>query len=439
MSDAELINPFLRNHSREEATRRLERVDEWIKGINTQNVTGVRLTAVLVEALAKSSELESTLAELDRLRQETQEGRFDLDNPLQKDLEFHRFAAIDARVNPAEAGNQDQYGRFHRLRPLPPAAAPAEYELDPEQLAEVKRAGYEAFCLLRFLRSFRDRTARDIVVVGNHRYGRQWLVEPLDHYLQEGFTLRYDRVPSHHSWTLTVPYQLERQIISGFPPEFARELSKTMPHVILVDTSSPGRTEGVTKYTRALRDYVNWFILFNDIRSIGRDEQETRSTLPLHHFPELREWYEYDIVRRMTAKWVEPGPTYTVVHWAPELQETVRAGDFVVPSRPVDVSTGEALVVLANPAIYRTEGSDLPAFLRDTQPYYFNDPEKHVHEKIVLGFGPRGLASRVEGTTTDEFVAAVQRHIRAEVDALYAGWMADPNDTAFSIGRGAEF
>ena len=72
------------------------------------------------------------------------------------------------------------------------------------------------------------------------------------------------------------------------------------------------------------------------------------------------------------------------------------------------------------------------------QPYYFNDPEKHVSEKIVLGFGPHGLGSRVEGTTTDEFVAVVQRHIRTEVGALLARWLADPSDKTLAIGLGPE-
>lgn len=436
MSDTDLTKPFLSSHSKEIAIQRLKLIDAWIGSINTQNVSGVRLTPILVDALANSSDLELTLSNFDRLRRETQEGRFDSNNPIQKDLEFHRFTAIDARVNPFETSDNDQYTRFHQLKSLPTTKSAEMFKLNPEQLREVERASYEAFCLLRFLRRLRERTDRDIVVVGNHRYGRQWLVEPLEHHLEEGFTLRYDRVPSHHSWTLTVPYELERQIISGFPPEYVKELNRTMPHVVLVDATSPSRTEGVTKYTRALRDYVNWFIVFNDIRSGANDEHENRSTFPPHHFPELRNWYEYVIVRRKLAEWVDQGPAYTVMHWAPELQEKVRVGDFLVPSRPVNLNTEEALVVLANPTIYRTNGEDLPGFLRNTEPYYFNDPEKHVSEMIVLGLGPHGLSSKVEGTTTDEFVAVVQRHIRSQVDELLDRWLKNPNDPAFSIGIG---
>lgn len=417
--EAELVGAFLAEHPKEEAIRRLSEVDSWLKSINVQNVTGVRLTPVIVERLASRGDVDSVIAELEALRTKTLEGEFDSGNPVQKDLEFNRFASIDARLNGGEIGAVEQYRRFRELSEL---ASPRqdEYRLNDEQLREGERAAYEAYCLLVFLKELRASTDRGIVVVGNHRYGRQWIVEPIEHQLGDEFAVRYDRVPSHHSWALTVPHHLERQIISGFPPEFVRELGETMPHVVLVDVSSPGRTEGVTKYTRALRDYVNWFITFNDIRSGENSSYETESTLPRHHFPEIRDWYEYDIVRRKLAEWVKRGPKYVVAHWAPELKETIRLGDFTVPRRRVNLTSKKALAILANPAIYGIADADLPEALRGTHSYYFNDPEKHVKEEIVLGFGPHGLASRVEGTTTDEFVAIVQRHIRVEVDRLVA-------------------
>ena len=53
-------------------------------------------------------------------------------------------------------------------------------------------------------------------------------------------------------------------------------------------------------------------------------------------------------------------------------------------------------------------GADLPEFMRRTQPYYFNDPEKRIREEIVPGFGTHGFETRVRGCTTDQYVAAVQ-------------------------------
>ena len=75
-------------------------------------------------------------------------------------------------------------------------------------------------------------------------------------------------------------------------------------------------------------------------------------------------------------------------------------------------------MVAANPGIYRTEGDDLPALLRDTEPYYFNDPEKTVREEIVPGFGEHGFEPRVAGFTTDEYVAAIQGQVSIELERL---------------------
>ena len=96
-------------------------------------------------------------------------------------------------------------------------------------------------------------------------------------------------------------------------------------------------------------------------------------------------------------------------------------GDMIVPSKPPDFTDGKPQVILANPAIYRTEGEDLPAALKGTHPYYFNDPEKGVKEEIVPGFGPHGFETRVQGFTTDEYVAAVQKQIRTDLVEMLTG------------------
>ena len=92
-------------------------------------------------------------------------------------------------------------------------------------------------------------------------------------------------------------------------------------------------------------------------------------------------------------------------------------GDLVVPRSPA-VLGDEPQVILANPAFYRTTGDDLSQMLRETHPYYFNDPEKRIREEIVPGFGEHGFETRVRGFTTDEYVAAVQQQIGLELAAL---------------------
>ena len=168
---------------------------------------------------------------------------------------------------------------------------------------------------------------------------------------------------------LTVPHWIGRWNRSGFPPEFWEEMSQTQPHIFVVDECSPRRTEQYSKFARGVRDMLNWFMVFNDIRSQGDGSAyESESTLPAHHFPELRKWYEYVITKRDMQHYVGPGATYRIRHWAPELKPEVLMGDMVVPSRPAETGDNAPTVVLANPAIYRTEGDDLPEPLKALAP-----------------------------------------------------------------------
>ena len=51
-------------------------------------------------------------------------------------------------------------------------------------------------------------------------------------------------------------------------------------------------------------------------------------------------------------------------------------------------------------------------------PRYFDDPEHHENAEVLFGFGPYGLETRLSGTTTERFVATVQRHVKAEIARL---------------------
>ncbi len=412
---AEQIESFTKNHSQSETAKRFELLAHWMAQVNSQNHDGVMLTPVITNHLAGNSDFGVLLNNLNSLNEETRQGRFNVDNRLQKELEYKRYVSEANRQRDWPKEPSEQRREFDELPMLPVSRDGGEFELLMEDRFEAKRAAYEAKLFLTFLQEFRSGTDRHIVVVGNERYGRHWVVEPLEGYLAD-FELRYDRVPSHSSMRMTVPHYLERFQRSGFPPEFIKRLSAEMPHVVVVDECSPRRTEHYTKLARGGRDLVNWFMVFNDLRAKGSIEQYVAdSTLHVQHLSELKKWYEFALVRRRIREWVCPGPIYKISHWAPELKSQVLMGDMIVPSSPPDLSDGKPQVVLANPAIYRSDGDDLPSLLKGTHPYYFNDPEKNVREEIVPGFGSHGFETRIEGFTTDEYVAAVQKQIRLEL------------------------
>ena len=421
----EQIELFLKNFSKAEVLNRFEKLEGWMGKYHKTNHDGTMLTPPLIDFLSKDSDFDALLAELDRYRENTRNGQFDINNILQRDLEFRRFAyeytlalepltyQLQGRYPPPKS-NEELYRLFNQLEELPPVAAD-ESLLSEQHLAEVGRTAYETVEFLKFLRGFQARTSRHIVVVGNDRYGRQWVVEPIEAYLQEGFTLRYDRVRSGTSTRLSVP--------AAFPKEFVREISEGMPHIVIVDASHAPPSNDVMQLSRGLRGYAHWFAVFNDLRAEGNVARyQDESSLPAEHFPELMKWHEYVARRQELQEWVALGQTYRVTTWAPELKDVVILGDMQVKRYPAvsheEMGGDLPMVILANPIIYRTEGDDLPDALRGTTPRYFGDPETHAEDSIVFGFGSHGLETRLEGMNTEQFVQTVQGHIKEEIDRL---------------------
>ena len=423
--DMKQIELFLKNFPKAEVLSRFEKLEQWLGKYHKTNHDGTILTPPLINFLLKDSDFDSLLAELDRYRADTRNGQFDINNILQRDLEFRRFAYEYTRVlEPLTYQLQNRYlppkpteelyRLFNQLETLPPSTLP-ESHLSEQHLAEVGRTAYEATEFLKFLRGFRTRTSRHIVVVGNDRYGRQWVVEPIEAYLKEGFTLRYDRVRSGTSTRLSVP--------AAFPREFVREIGEGMPHIVIVDASHAPPNNDVMQLSRGLRGYAHWFAVFNDLRAEGNVARyQDESSLPAEHFPELMKWHEYVARRQELQEWVVPGQTYRVTTWAPELKDVVILGDMQVKRYPAvsheEMGGDLPVVILANPIIYRTEGDDLPRALRGTTPRHFDDPEAHATDSIVFGFGSHGLETRLEGMSTEQFVQTVQGHIKEEIDRL---------------------
>ena len=428
------IELFLKNFPKAEVLNRFEKLEKWMGKYHKTNHDGTILTPPLIDFLSKDLDFDTLLAELDRYREGTRNGQFDINNILQRDLEFRRFAYEYTRVlepltyqlqgrYPPPKSNEELYQLFNQLEELPPVAA-GELRLSEQHLAEVGRTAYEAVEFLRFLKRFRTRTSRHIVVVGNDRYGRQWVVEPIEAYLKERFTLRYDRVRSGTSTRLSVP--------AAFPREFVKEISEQMPHIVIVDASHAPPSTDLMQLSRGLRGYAHWFAVFNDLRSEGNVAiYQDESSLPTEHLPELMKWHDYVARREQLQEWISPGQTYRVTTWAPELKNTVILGDMQVKRYPVvsheeiggdpdkiGIQSNLPLVILANPIIYRTEGDDLPDALRGTTPRYFDDPEAHAEDSIVFGFGSHGLETRLEGMSTEQFVQTVQGHIKEEIKRL---------------------
>ena len=412
------LEMFLAPRSIDEAIEQVRALATWMHAVNQWNHDGVTLTPVLVNYLAGAGDIESKLSEVDRLRDEVRKGRFDVDNPIQRDTEFHRFLSVCGEEQDGEKETiDDRYSAFTRLPALQPRSR-QPLRLEGQHRVEARRIAYEAYGFLQFVRRFRSQTSRPVVVVGNDRYGRQWVVEPIESYLDDTQVL-YPRVPSHKSFRLRVPHTIAPcEVRSGFHRDFVHRLNAETPHLIIADARNVGEDD-MMRLSRGTRDYVNWFVVFNDLRAEGdTSAYADRMPLPLHHFGELKRWHQFEIVRRQIGSWVDPGEIYHVSMWAPEITEQAMLGDFRVPVRPVEYGSDEPQVVLANPVVYRTDDADAHPNLQGNRPYYFDGPERHVRHQAVIGFGKYGIETLVEGATTDEFVEVVQRYMREEIERL---------------------
>lgn len=409
-----------------EVRRRLAELRAWMAQMGVADMV---VTPVLSKLLSQDGDFTTLLAELGRLIGETRSGRFQVKDPVQRDLEFakylHEYARLSGVYRRLPYPKESQEELYRRFKALPVLShdGPGEAQIDDDHALEVGRVSYEAAGLLRFLRRFRAGTSRPVVVVGNNRYGRQWLVEPLEPFLGEDFTVRYDGVPSHQSMRLSVPHARNFEWSAdntgpwtpdAFPMEFVRQLAVEMPHIVIVDAMSP-RYSGVAMFSRATKSYAHWFVAFNDVRN-GAPKDDF---MPQAHLEELRLWYEYVRLHRQLQEWVDPGPGYRLGLWAPRLTDTVQLGELNISGRSVLLDSDEPQAVLASPMIHDVDS--LPKRLHGTRPYYFDGPEGLVQEEIVFGFGPYGFQPDIRGTMTASFVAKVQRRITAEVAELISG------------------
>ena len=415
------IKVFLLKFGYRDAKTRLSSISKWLSKINIANHDGVFLTETIIEFLTNNESIKTSLDHLDNLRQLTREGNFNSKNTLQRDLEFQRYITEYTWLNSQQTLmiSSKTHDEFSKLRNLP-FQKNYKLSLTDTHKKHAKRVAYEAVYLLRYLYKIRKLTQREIVIVGNDRYGRQWIIEPLKEHLPTSeFSISYFRAPSHMSMRLKVRNKLPNHVQLGFSKEFVVKLTEEMPHLVIADSASTGRNINQVKYSRATRDYVNWIAAFNHIRSTQIvSKYMDKMQLPNNHINELIKWHEFTSVCRQIQPWVQPGNPYTVGHWAPHKSKTIILGDFKTNFKEPDFSINQPLVILANPAIYNNRLTGLPKVFHSTVPYYFDGPENLVSETVRFGFGAHGFETRLEGPTTDMFVEAIQSEIKKNIKLI---------------------
>ena len=131
----EQIELFLKNFPKVEVLNRFEKLEGWMGKYHKTNHDGTILTPPLIDFLSKDSDFDSLLSlNLTDTETDTRNGQFDINNILQRDLEFRRFAYEYTRVlepltyqlqnrYPPPKSNEELYQLFNQLEELPPVAA----------------------------------------------------------------------------------------------------------------------------------------------------------------------------------------------------------------------------------------------------------------------------------------------------------------------------
>ena len=427
--DLEFAGPILAL-APDEASYRLSRLKDWIGRFYMHDVI---VTPVLAEFLARPGDFEAKLTHLDRLADATGRGEFDASDPLQRDLEYQKFSHEYHRL----------YGTNRKLPYVnePPSALYRKFVEFPvldhehrdeacldDHLLEIRRAGYEAAGFLRFLRRFRAGTSRPIVVVGNNRYGRQWIVEPLAAFSATASpyvtTASPPTCPRGSAWRL-LGTSSSRPTTPARGPPTPFQWSSSARWTGTCHTSwwrTPRALTG-SRLDDALQGR-------QDLRELGggiqlRAGRGSPRRLPGRELPACRPPGTAGALVRVrqgaeAARGVgRPGADIQRRAVGAQTTDTAHLGEIPVPFRAPALDTDEPQFILANPLVY--DDAALPEHLRGTSPYYLDGPEKYVKEEIVFGFGPYGFQPAIKGTMTASFVAAAQRAIAEEVASLTAG------------------
>ena len=442
------LGSFLENLSEDEAARRLDRLTTWLANVNAYNHDGVAITPVIADYLSGPGDFDALLSELDRLRQETRHGRRRVGDSLQRDLEFRRFLTEYGTFFGRGKSFQELYALFTGLVEL--GEPERQVFLSDQRLLEARRAGYEAAVFLDFLREFRRNTSRPIMLVPNNKaqlsgggYGRHWVIEPIEDYLRDGFTVRYNGVTSHATMRLNVP--------TAFPKEIVKQLCDEMPHIVVVDGGRVPMGADMLRFSRSSRGYANWFAVFNDLRSQGDlSKYEHEGLFHRHNLEELMKWHEYSIVREQMQEWVTPGQTYRMALWGPEPSEQAILGETLVEWPQVEFKGDRPMVVLTNVVVYQSTAplpghsfavpdEEISAVLGGTDSFSINELDNELRDRLreksqatlthwgaiwdnpalsEFGLGPHGFEIRLAGPSVEQHVSAMQREIRTEVERL---------------------
>lgn len=340
--------------------------------------------------------------ELDRLAKETSNGKYDSRNPIQRDLEYTKYVGL---IKDDELAT---YKNFLKI-PFDPDLDNLP-TLDLNDSMEARAAALEAARVFWIVKERVD-AGRSVLVVGNERYGKLFVVDPLKIELD---SLGVKTVSSYlRSGTGDKEYD------KTFDEETLEYIAHEQPDIIVVDgTSSLGNQERA-RYSRAMRGFYNWSRVFN-AGAEGfdpEDSPEFNPTIP-------RDEKYWNLRNRVAG--LNPTSPYILRFRSAYTTDQVLIGDI-----PIDIKAdkGTPQLIIVNSTTEPKQIKNFPPELSEHKPAYYDDLDtKTSRGKKLLILTEKGLQEAdTHPGSLPRYISAVQKAINEAIPEMIMSRASDPD------------
>lgn len=262
---------------------------------------------------------------------------------------------------------------------------------------EAEITAFEAAQTYWFLRS-RQESGRPVEVIGNQRYGKLFVIEPLEKLLEEvGISYNYPYIRSTSA--------LSTDIHEVFEDQFVKKIITNSPDIVIVDGTARSFYQGYTRYPKSMYAFLNWFLAFDETLGTGFNpiavhRRKLFEENPMFKGLGRRLWDQHPI-----------SPRYQLSFWSPSPTNRILIGESAITLPFIHPSSYSPHIIFANP-VSDPETTTYPKEqMRSHTPAYFDDPEKR-RTPTSNSDHPQPLELAKKIRTCDQFIAAVQAHIR---------------------------
>ena len=303
---------------------------------------------------------------LRRLQLATQDGMLDPVNRVQRDLEFSRYWESHSHRSVEEA-----YGEFSKIPFVEDIEA--TYSLTESDLMETKAAALEAARVYWLIKEEAD-LGRDIVVIANERYGKLFVIDPIQDELGSlGVRIQSTYVRSGASQ--------EGKVEKVFGSKLARQIKRQQPDIFVIDgTATPvAKDEKTPRFSRAMIAFYRWF--------------------------------------------EKSDPQYSISFFPAPVEGKVQLGEESIQVEPPGESGPKLTIVNSTLASDKRPHAEM---FPGHRAGYFDDYETNVNSTHNTVLSRNGL-TEVKRVKSARYLAGVQRTIKENVPDMIMSPESDPN------------